>query len=92
MRLDQLIVYFDTSPALKLFRSPNAPFILDFLYEQFKGTGRIAMPASELLVALADYRESIQEAYPDALREKPENYLSGWCSGDTRWLLRTDDG
>src|SRR5438876_10042842 len=78
MRLDQLIVHFDTAPALKLFRSPNAPFILDFLYQNFKGSGRSTMPASELLVALAEYRESIQQAHPDARREQPESHLSAW--------------
>lgn len=88
MRLDQLIAYFDTSPALKLFRSSNAPFILDFLYQQFKGPGRITMSASDLVSALSEYRQSIHETHPGALLDKPEQYLTAWCSGDTRWLHR----
>ncbi len=31
MRLSKLLVYFETSPALRLLRSPNAEFIIDFL-------------------------------------------------------------
>ena len=89
MRLDQLIPYFETSPALKLFRSPNGPFIVNFLFQQFKGPGLISLAASDILVALAEYRESVQQIHPDALRDKPEKYLSEWCSGETRWLHRS---
>lgn len=36
MRLTELLVYLDTSPAIRLVQSPNAPFIADFLNRQFK--------------------------------------------------------
>ena len=88
MRLDKLLVYFQTSPVLRLLRSPNAPFIIDFLDRQFKRTARITLPYSDLYAALAAYREDIQQLHPDALRDKPETYLSNWCSRDTRWLHR----
>jgi hypothetical protein len=88
MNLGKLFVYFETSPALRLLRSPNAAFIVDFLDQQFKRAGRITVPFSDLHAALTEYREGIQEIYPEALRDKPENYLSGWCSSDTRWLHR----
>ena len=88
MRLDKLLVYLETSPAMKLLRSTNAAYILDLLHQQFKGAGRITMPMSELHAAMADYQERLHETHPDALLEKPEVYLSAWCSGDTRWLLR----
>ena len=88
MQLRQLLAYFKTSPAIGLLRSPNAPFILDFLNRQFKLSGRITVPFSDLQTALAAYQEEIREVYPDALRDKPEVYLSGWCSSDTRWLHR----
>ena len=88
MRLDQLLVYFNTSPAVKLLRAQNAPFIVDFLHQQFKTSGRISMPASDLLSALAEYRQVIHETHPDTLLDKPEQYLSAWCAGETRWLQR----
>ena len=88
MNLGKLLVYFETSPALRLLRSPNAAFIVDFLDQQFKRAGRITVPFSDLHAALIAYREGIQETYPEALRDKPENYLSGWCSSDMRWLHR----
>lgn len=92
MRLEDLIPYFETSPALKLLRSQLAPFVIDFLHQQFKAPGRISLPSSELLGALSEYRDRIKEAHPDALRDKPETYLSSWCSGDTRWLHRALEG
>src|SRR5262245_57837844 len=88
MLLEKLRTYFQTSPAVSLLRSPNAPFILDFLIQLFKQGGRITVPYSELHAALVAYREGIQESYPDALQGKIEAYLSGWCSQETRWLHR----
>src|SRR5271157_5186638 len=88
VNLGKLLVYFETSPALRLLRSPNAAFIVDFLDQQFKRAGRITVPFSDLHAALIAYREGIQETYPEAFRDKPENYLAGWCSSDTRWLHR----
>lgn len=88
MRLPQLLVYFDTSPALRLLKSANAPFIIDFLDRQFKQTGRIAISHSELLSALVDYRERTQEAYPDRLPSRADTYLAEWCSPDALWLRR----
>lgn len=89
MRLDQLLAYFDTSPAIKLLRSQLAPFVLDFLYRQFKEPGLIALPASDLLGGLNEYRESLHSTHPQALLDKSEHYLSAWCSGETRWLHRS---
>ena len=64
MNLARLQVYFETSPALRLLRSPNAAFIVDFLNQQFKRPGRIAVPFSDLHAALAAYQESVQEPIP----------------------------
>jgi hypothetical protein len=88
MRLGQLLVYFNTSPALRLLRSPNAPFIIDFLERNYKQAGRIAVPHSDLLTALVSYQEEVQELDPDALPTKAETYLSEWCASDSRWLQR----
>ncbi len=88
MHLDKLLMYFETSPALRLLRSPNAPFIVDFLEQQFKRAACITLPFSDLHTALAAYQEEIRPAYPDMLRDKPETYLAKWCSHDTRWLDR----
>src|SRR5579883_2047652 len=88
MLLEKLRTYFQTSPAVSLLRSPNAPFILDFLIQIFKQAGRITIPYSELHAALLAYREGILESYPVALQGKIETYLSGWCSQETRWLHR----
>lgn len=88
MRLDKLVIYFETSPAIKLLRSPNAAFILAFLHQQFKGAGKITISMSELQAALLDYLDRLHETHPDTLVDKAETYLSAWCSGDSRWLHR----
>ncbi len=70
MNLGKLLVYFETSPALRLLRSQNAAFIVDFLDQQFKRAGRITVPLSDLHAALIAYREAIQETDPEALRNR----------------------
>ncbi len=88
MHLAELRAFFDTSPAIRLLRSSNAPFVIDFLDQQFKRAGHLSIPYSELLAALLMYCEEIHEGHPDALRERPEAYLTAWCASDTRWLHR----
>jgi hypothetical protein len=88
MRLERLRVYFETSPALRLLRSPNAPFIIDFLGRQFKRASTIAIPHSDLYGALIAYQEEVHESYPEELTSLAEAYLVQWCSSDTLWLRR----
>ena len=88
MRLSKLRVYFETSPALRLLRSPNAPFIIDWLDRQFKQAGRIVIAHSDLLAALAEYQEDLRETDPDQLIGKPETYLADWSGADKLWLRR----
>lgn len=88
MRLDSLIAYFETSPSVRLLRSPNAPYIIDFLHRQFKDPGRLTIPMSELVVGLRDYQDELHCLYPNFLCDKPEQYVSAWCAGDNRWLHR----
>jgi hypothetical protein len=88
MHLAELRTFFETSPAIKLLRSQNAPFIIDFLEQQFKRAGRLSVPHSELHTTLITYREDIHKSYPDALRERPEVYLTTWCAAEARWLHR----
>lgn len=88
MQLRELLIYFDTSPAVRLLRSPNAPFIVDFLDHQFKQTGKPAIPHSDLLAALIAYQEELQESHPEKLPARAEVYLSEWSGRDTRWLQR----
>lgn len=88
MRLGKLLVYFETSPAIKLLQARNAAFIIDFLDRIFKQSGRIAVPHSELLASLVLYQEELQESHPQSLIDKPETYLGDWCSSERRWLQR----
>lgn len=88
MELDGLKSYLDTSPAVKLLKSPNAAYIIYFLYLAFKKPGRIAVPMQELQASLSEYRGTLHQTYPDALADKSDSYLSTWCSGENRWLHR----
>ena len=89
MALHQLCQYFESSPAIRLFRSAQAPFIVDFLVQQFKADGRIAIPYADLHSALLAYQEKLHETDPNVMRDKASTYLVNWCRGETRWLHRT---
>jgi hypothetical protein len=84
--------YFETSPAVRLFRAPSAPYVIDFLDRAFRRPGRITVPAGELVAALEAYRDDVRATDPDALRDRPEVYLSHWCASETRWLCRSLEG
>lgn len=87
-QLANLLMYFDTAPAIRLLQSKNAPFVIDFLKRQFKDSARIAIPHSELLAALVSYKEQVSESYPDRLIDSADHYLSHWCSAETQSLRR----
>ena len=76
MRLGTLLVYFDTSPALRLLRSANAPFIIDFLDRQFKQGGRIAIQHSDLHSTLIEYGYLSGVMRPLAVATVPEGGLN----------------
>ncbi|MCA9145974.1 MAG: DUF3375 domain-containing protein [Planctomycetaceae bacterium] len=82
------MAYFESSPAIRLFRSTHAPFVLCFLNEQFKQAGSITRTQSELVVALTAFQQSLREAGHEALIDRPESYLTNWATGETRWLNR----
>jgi hypothetical protein len=53
VHLARLQVYFETSPAISLLRSIHAPYVIDFLYQQFKRSGKITIGFADLAAALA---------------------------------------
>src|SRR5207253_2516510 len=71
---------------MRLLRAGNVPYVVAFLYRRFKKARMISIPHSELLPAIATFREEVQEHNAEALRDKPESYLIDWC--DKRWLRR----
>jgi len=88
VQLDRIVAYFESSPAIRLFRSTHAPFVLCFLNEQFKQAGSITRTQSELVVALTAFQQSLRETGHEALIDRPESYLTNWATGETRWLNR----
>lgn len=88
MQLDRIVAYFESSPAIRLFRSNHAPFVLFFLNEQFKVAGVITRTQSDLAVALTAFQQSLRESGHEALSDRPETYLTTWATGETRWLNR----
>lgn len=74
--------------SFRLLRSDHAPFILHFLYDQFKRRHRISRPHSELVAQLADFQEELRETkaadYPRPARE----YLKRWCDEEHGFLQR----
>ncbi|HIK94101.1 MAG TPA: DUF3375 domain-containing protein [Planctomycetes bacterium] len=88
MDTSTLLMHFDSSPAIRLLRAGNAPYVIAFLHIQFKQSGTITIPHSELLPALGAFQEELQLSWPEALRDKSETYLADWCSRDKLWLHR----
>ena len=71
-------------PSHAIVTRGNAPYVVAFLHRHFKKARTISIPHSELLPAIATFREEIQEHDADAMHNKPESYLSDWC--EKRWL------
>lgn len=107
MSLAAFQYFFDTSPAVRLLRSPNAAWILDFLQHQFKSSGTITQRHSALTTHLEMYLSELQsksttdqfesdmaqpdQLSPESLWRKAESYLTTWCTGDCGWLKRFID-
>ncbi len=99
MQFAPLQRFFASSPAIHLLRSPNAPWLLPFLYQQYKLSGQITRVHSELLSQLSDYLADLQSAAdgPNSgilviqKLQSAESYLAAWCSGNTGWLKRFID-
>lgn len=88
MDVSTLLLHFESSPAIRLLRAGNAPYVIAFLHAQFKQSGTITIPHSDLLPSLASYQEELQQSYPNVLKDKAETYLADWSSRDKLWLHR----
>lgn len=89
MDLGRLVAFFETSPAVRLLRAQHAPFVTFYLHDRFKRAGATTVPHAELVADLSAWLDEVREVYPaDAPKDRAEQYLAAWCSGDTRWLAR----
>jgi len=86
MRLDQVHALFDASPAVRLLRSDNAPYVIDFLNGAFKLSGSPSVTHDDLRQALIIYQEHLHESDAGALPGPCERYLIQWS--DSGWLNR----
>jgi len=91
VKLERLISFFSTNPSAKLLRATHAAQVIYFLNQHFKTAGNLATPHSELVQVLNRFLEELHETEPDLLRERAENYLTQWSTGETRWLRRYFD-
>jgi Protein of unknown function (DUF3375) len=88
MQLEWLVTYFANSPVIRLLRADHAPYILDFLHQEFKLHGAVSRSQSELLSALRQYQEQIHETQPELMASPAEHYLTAWSTGESRWIRR----
>jgi len=84
------------SPTVKLMRSKNAPLIISFLYEEFKVSNRITLPAYELINHLAEYLEALEDRELIEIEDKDSlvmarKFLDNWCDEEHRFLKRYPD-
>jgi hypothetical protein len=78
MDYQQLKFDFENSLSLKSFRSPHAPLIFSFLYQQFKQRQRITAPYQELVDSLDAVLENIESQQPGSFQRSAKNYLDNW--------------
>jgi hypothetical protein len=90
MDIDNLLLNFESSAAIKLIRSQNAPLVLSFLQHQFKRRHRVTIPHSELTERLGEYLEFMVESVP-SLSSNAQHYLRTWCDEDHRFLRKYYD-
>ncbi len=86
MQLELIRTFFESSPALRLLQSDNAPFVLDFLHLTFKKNSVLALGHEEMRQQLLIYQEHVQESVPAALTGRVDAYLIAWS--DAGWLNR----
>jgi len=88
MHLRKLRSLFAHSPALRLLRAENAPFIVHFLHQEFRASRRIAIPHDSLRADLIAYQDFLKEDAPGKLTRSADDYLTDWCREETRILTR----
>lgn len=88
MQLDKLLNLFEGSAAIKLLRSPLAPYISSFLYDTFRRNGQTVWEHEELAAALSSFCQELHSHDETVLRESPETYLRQWSRRESRWLER----
>jgi len=88
MTLEKLRSLFSQSPALRLLRADNAPFIVDFLHQQFRGGQRISIAHESLRADLIGYQDYLREQHEGQLPRSADDYLSDWCREKNRILTR----
>jgi hypothetical protein len=70
MQLDQLLEFFAASPAVRLLRSPHAPYVIHFLDRTFKQSERSCLPHGELAAELHLFQKQIH-THLDRLASDP---------------------
>ena len=86
MRRDSIRTFFEASPTVRLLRSDNAPWVIDFLQRVFKSGELISIGQTDLRTRLASFQEEIHETEPELLKGPSERYLTQWA--DSGWLQR----
>jgi hypothetical protein len=76
------------NPSIKLLHTDHFPFIISFLYLQFKKSNQITIPANDLEIKLTDYIHILSMKYGDIISfpDKPIHYLERWA--DDGYLRR----
>ena len=85
---EQAACLFRNLAGMRLLRSPHAPFIIDWLDRQFKQAGRIVVPHSDLLAALAEYQEELRETDPDRLIGHPATSMNSTVPTESSLLSK----
>ncbi|EPG74868.1 PF11855 family protein [Leptospira fainei serovar Hurstbridge str. BUT 6] len=81
------------SPAIRLLKKDNAPFILYFLEKYFRDSGRNFVPFEELKILLRHELENIREVHDLSLYREAEVYISEWVGENFLYRrIRSSEG
>ena len=74
----QIRADFENVPSLRLLQQQHAPFILYFLYQQFKQSSRINVPYDDLVASLETLLERLNMETPNSFPRPSREYLDRW--------------
>ncbi len=86
----QFIFDFENASSLRSLRSPHAPFIFYFLYQQFKRRQRVIVAYQELVETLDSALDERNAVEPGSFPRAAKNYIDDWSK--TLHLLRIYQG
>jgi Protein of unknown function (DUF3375) len=86
LQRENLRVFFEASPSIRLLRSSLAPLVIDLLYQSFKLSEALTLGLTDLKSRILLYQEELHQEHPELMNGLPERYIADWVNSG--WLQR----